>query len=228
MSDFWQNIEAAKDVPERANVSVLIEQAEDILSQLSIERQLRLAGETLAAIAEIYQSKSEALLDDWQQKYDPSEPGFDEELLAGLVRQSMSLDLADLLEPPQPRQRVKSLMPEIESVAGEVDKQKLLQVLDRDGHLTLANSIRQPCPQQMRQQVFQTSYDENVTAWCEKISIWFDEHIGEECSLVRLVEETELSLGQVWLSLLLGGFKLKRSDGDFYDSSSISIIIEQQ
>ena len=69
MSDFWQNIEAAKEVPERANVSVLIEQAEDVLSQLSIEKQLRLAGETLAAIADIYQSKSEALLDDWQQKY---------------------------------------------------------------------------------------------------------------------------------------------------------------
>ncbi len=213
MSDFWQNIEAAKEVPERANVSVLIEQAEDILSQLSIEKQLRLAGETLAAIAEIYQSKSEALLDDWQQKYDPSEPEFDEELLAGLVRQSMSLDLADLLEPPQQRQRVKSLMPEIESVAGEVDKQKLLQVLDRE---------------QMRQQVFQTSYDENVTAWCEQISAWFSEHIGEECSLVRLVEETELSLGKVWLSLLLGGFKLKRSDGDFYDLDRISIITRQQ
>ncbi|MEM7757116.1 MAG: hypothetical protein AAF298_03155 [Cyanobacteria bacterium P01_A01_bin.40] len=213
MSDFWQKIEAAKEVPERANVSVLIEQAEGILSQLSLEKQLRLAGETLAAIAEIYQSKSNALLDDWQQKYDPSEPEFDEELLAGLVRQSMSLDLADLLERPQPRQRVKSLMPEIESVAGEVDKQKLLQVLDSE---------------QMRQQVFQTSYDENVTAWCEKISIWFDEHIGEECSLVRLVEETELSLGKVWLSLLLGGFKLKRSDGDFYDPSSISIITRQQ
>ncbi len=213
MSDFWQNIEAAKDVPERANVSVLIEQAEDILSQLSIEKQLRLAGETLVAIAEIYQSKSEALLDDWQQKYDPIEPEFDEELLAGLVRQSMSLDLADLLEPPQQRQRVKLLMPEIESVAGEVDKQKLLQVLDRE---------------QMRQQVFQTSYDENVTAWCEQISIWFDEHLGEDCSLVQLVEETELSLGKVWLSLLLGKFKLKRSDGDFYDLDRISIITRQQ
>ena len=213
MSDFWNNIEAAKEIPERANVSVLIEQAEDILSQLSLEKQLKLAGETLAAIAEIYQSKSEALLDDWQQKYDPSEPEFDEELLAGLVRQSMSLDISDLLEPPQSRQRVKSLMPEIESVAGEVDKQKLLQVLDSE---------------QMRQQVFQTSYDENVTAWCEQISIWFSEHIGEECSLIRLVEETELSLGKVWLSLLLGGFKLKRSDGDFYDLDRISIITRQQ
>ncbi len=213
MSDFWQNIEAAKDVPERANVSVLIEQAEDILSQLSVEKQLRLAGETLVAIAEIYQFKSEALLDDWQQKYDPSEPEFDEELLSGLVRQSMSLDISDLLEPPQQRQRVKLLMPEIESVVGEVDKQKLLQVLDSE---------------QMRQQVFQTSYDENITAWCEQISIWFDEHLGEECSLIQLVEETELSLGKVWLSLLLGKFKLKRSDGDFYDPSSISIIIEQK
>ena len=213
MSDFWQNIEAAKEIPERANVSVLIEQAEGILSQLSLEKQLRLAGETLAAIAEIYQSKSEALLDDWQQKYDPSEPEFDEELLAGLVRQSMSLDISDLLASPQPRQRVRSLMPEIESVAGEVDKQKLLQVLDRE---------------QMKQQVFQTSYDENVTAWCEQISVWFSEHIGEECSLVRLVEETELSLGQVWLSLLLGGFKLKRSDGDFYAPEHIAIITWQQ
>ena len=213
MSDFWQNIETAKEIPERANVSVLIEQAEDILSQLSLEKQLRLAGETLAAIADIYQSKSEALLDDWQQKYDPIEPEFDEELLAGLVRQSMSLDLGDLLDPPQPRQRIRPLLPEIESIAGEVDKQKLLQVLDSE---------------QMRQQVFQTSYDENVTAWCEKISAWFDEHLGEECSLVRLVEETELSLGKVWLSLLLGGFKLKRSDGDFYDLDRISIITRQQ
>lgn len=213
MSDFWQSLQTAKEIPEKANISVLIEQAEDMLSQFNLEKQLRLAGEILAAIAEIYQFKSEALLNDWQQKYDPSEPEFDEELLTGLVRQSMSLDISDLLEPPQPRQRVKSLLPEMESVAGEVDKQKLLQVLDSE---------------QMRQQVFQTSYDENVTAWCEKIFAWFNEYIGEECSLVRLVEETKLSLGQVWLSLLLGGFKLKRSNGDFYDLDRILIIIEQQ
>lgn len=124
MSNFWQNIEAAKEVPEQANVSVLIEQAEELLSQLSIEKQLRLAGETLAAIADIYRSKSEALLDDWQQKYDPSEPEFDRELLVGLVRQSMSLDISDLLAPPQQRQRVRSLLPEVDSIVGEVDKQK--------------------------------------------------------------------------------------------------------
>ncbi|MGL6338269.1 MAG: hypothetical protein ACRC80_03925 [Waterburya sp.] len=61
MSDFWQNIEAAKEVPEQANITVLSEQAEELLSQLNIEKQLRLAGETLAAIAEIYCSKSDAL-----------------------------------------------------------------------------------------------------------------------------------------------------------------------
>jgi chromatin segregation and condensation protein Rec8/ScpA/Scc1 (kleisin family) len=208
LSDFWQNIEAAKEVPEQANITVLIEQAEDILSQLNIEKQLRLAGETLAAIAEIYRSKSDALLDNWQQKHEPTEPEFDEKLLAGLVRQSMNLDLADLLEPPQHRQRVISTVPEIESIAGEVDKQKLLQVLDRE---------------QMKQQVIQTSYDENVTVWCEKLSLWFSQHLGEECSLIQLVEETELSLGKVWLSILVGGFKIKRNDGDFYDLDNIFI-----
>jgi hypothetical protein len=42
LSDFWQNIEAAKEIPERANVSVLIEQAEGILSQLSLDSGFQL------------------------------------------------------------------------------------------------------------------------------------------------------------------------------------------
>ena len=211
MSDFWQNIEAAKEVPEQARVSVLVKQAEELLSQLSFEQQLRIAGTAITEIAEIYQSKSETLLDDWQQKYNPTEPDFNEELLAGLVRQSMSLDLSELLERSESRQRVTSTISEIESVAGEVDKQKLLEVLDQE---------------QIKQQIWQTSYDENVTAWCDKISFWFSEHLVEECSLIQLLEGTGLSLGQVWLSLLLGGFKLKRNSGEFYDPSSISIMVE--
>ena len=82
MSDFWQNIEIAREVPERAKVVVLIEQAEELLSQLSFEQQLRIAGTAITEIAEIYQSKSETLLEDWQQKYNPKEPDFNEELLA--------------------------------------------------------------------------------------------------------------------------------------------------
>ncbi len=210
MSDFWQNIEAAKEVPEQAQVSVLVKQAEELLSQLSFEQQLRIAGTAITEIAEIYQSKSETLLEDWQQKYNPTEPDFNEELLAGLVRQSMSLDLSELLELSR-RQRVTPTNPEIDSVAGEVDKQKLLEVLDQE---------------QIKQQIWQTSYDENVTAWCEQISLWFSEHLAAECSLIQLVEGTGLSLGQVWLSLLLGGFKLKRNSGEFYDPSSISIMVE--
>ncbi len=213
MSDFWQNIEIAKEIPERAKVVVLIEQAEELLSQLSFEQQLRIAGTAITEIAEIYQSKSETLLEDWQQKYNPTEPDFNEELLAGLVRQSMSLDLSELLEPSERRQRVAPTNPEIDSIAGEVDKQKLLEVLDQE---------------QIKQQIWQTTYDENVTAWIDKISLWFSEHSSEECSLIRLVEETELSLGQVWLSLLLGGFSFKRDSGEFYDPSNISIMIEEQ
>ncbi len=210
MSDFWQNIDIAKEIPERAKVVVLIEKAEELLSQLSFEQQLRIAGTAIAEIAEIYQSKSETLLEDWQQKYNPREPDFNEELLAGLVRQSMSLDLSELLEPSR-RQRVTPTNPEIDSVAGEVDKQKLLEVLDQE---------------QIKQQIWQTSYDENVTAWCDQISSWFSEHLAEECSLIQLVEGTGLSLGKVWLSLLLGGFKLKRNSGEFYDPSSILIMVE--
>ncbi len=211
MSDFWQNIEIAKEIPERAKVVVLIEKAEELLSQLSFEQQLRIAGTAMAEMAEIYQSKSETLLEDWQQKYNPTEPDFNEELLAGLVRQSMSLDLSELLETSERRQRLTSTIPEIESVAGEVDKQKLLEVLDQE---------------QIKQQIWQTSYEENVTAWCDQISLWFSEHLAAECSLIELVEGTGLSLGQVWLSLLLGGFKLKRNSGEFYDPSSILIMVE--
>ncbi len=161
LSDFWQNIEAAKEVPKQAKVSVLVKQVEELLSQLSFEQQLRIAGTAITEIVEIYQSKSETLLEDWQQKYNPTEPDFNEELLAGLVRQSMSLDLSELLELSR-RQRVTPTNPEIDSVAGEVDKQKLLEVLDQE---------------QIKQQIWQTSYDENVTAWCDQISFWFSEHL---------------------------------------------------
>jgi hypothetical protein len=98
-----------------------------------------------------------------------------------------------------------------ESVAGVVDKQKLLDSLEPEPE---PESQLEPMP------MLELEHDEDVGAWAAIVRGWMVSVGVDSVSISEVVNSTQLSAVKVWLSALLSDFELQRKskkDKDFYD-----------
>lgn len=87
--------------------------------------------------------------------------------------------------------------------------------------LTSGEAIEKYSLERISSEVSFLAYDENINAWIDKVS---------EClrgnpqvnTLIQIVRATDLSVAQVFISLLFGEFELNRT-GDFYDGFEICV-----
>ena len=129
------------------------------------------------------------------------------------VRQSMVVDFDQFIEPLQslPRKATEHAK-NSNSIAGEIDKEVLIQALEQESLLSFDEEF---------EQAISTAHTENVSSWIEAIA----QCIGSNFSPIRLIDlqqALQLPIVEVWLGLLLGDFKLEQRGG-FYDSNEIWI-----
>ncbi|UBF30405.1 hypothetical protein K9N68_34980 (plasmid) [Kovacikia minuta CCNUW1] len=192
--------------PGAADLNQLWQVLEQVLQPLPRHQQLRVAGEAIAQIAELICIRAQQILDGMDQnnlvlESEPLlEPWLCRELLEPFIRQSISFNLDQMVVPPTPRQRGKS----IQSLVGECNKEALLQFLDDE---------------QSKQQALAFAHSEAVEDWVVRLQEFFI-HNQEPISFMRLVRSTELNWVEVWMGLLLGGFWLEQQ-GEFYDPSTL-------
>jgi len=124
----WDDLERASAMPETVDLDHLWAELEQLLERLPHEQQLHTAGKAIEQIAEVFALRSNSILPAWEEVHSDEGPAVDEDAISGLVRQSMNLNLADLVEEPvaEHRQR-QSHAPSADSVAGPVDKVPLLE-----------------------------------------------------------------------------------------------------
>lgn len=203
-------IEQAIADPGAADLKELLQEFEQSLLGLSQEHQLRVAGNILFQLVEIYASRAEQLLDLWEEKYTlvQAEPVLTADMLQEVLRQSMTLNLESVIQetpllllPSQPT----------DSVIGEVDQAHLLAFL---------NQVEEEAAQQ---EALQLAHDEDISAWVRAISDYIATHKTHEISLLELQRSLNMTLIQIWLALLLGGFVLEQR-GDFYQLNGISVL----
>jgi hypothetical protein len=194
--------------PSAADLKQLWQVLEKVLQPLPRHQQLQIAGEAIAQIAEVIYARAQRILDEMDQSATPFdaepllEPWLCRELLEPFIRQSVSLNLEQLIVPPSARQRGKS----IQSVVGECNKEALLQVLDEE---------------QSKQQALAFAHSEAVEDWIAHLREFFIHH-PEPTTFIQVVQHLDLSWVEVWLGLLLGGFSLEQK-GAFYDASTLFI-----
>jgi hypothetical protein len=205
-------IEAAKADLEAADV---VEIAKDMvvrLERLSDREQLRIAGTALLQLAEVCELRAARLCGDWEAEQNQVGLMITDELLDGLVQKTTQIDISGLLADPLPRRKKKAekLHPQ-DSIAGEVDKSALLQVLD---------AINEEATQ--KEEALKVAHDEDVSKWIGAIAEWMTAQQVQTVSLLELKRSIGLPLVEVWLALLLGDYRLE-SRGRFYDASQIWI-----
>lgn len=96
--NLWHNLKTAKDKPETADIKQLWQDLEQIIEQSELDQQLRIAGDAIASIVEVYAIRANAILSALEVQDTKTEPILPEHFLNDLMRQSMSIDLSDMME----------------------------------------------------------------------------------------------------------------------------------
>ena len=202
--DLGDAFEDAADMPEAANILGLWQQFEEVMTELPWREQLRMGGEVLAQLAEICEAKSEVLWEEWQDEHNSDGPVMDGDWLRGLTRQTQEIDFSELVQRPGNRLAAEE-NDSSDSVVGEVDKAAVLALVDE---LTLEDA---------KEKALAVSHAEDVSAWIAAIAA--------KCKpvpqrLIELQHQLRMSLIELWIAALLGGFQLEQR-GDFYDTNEI-------
>lgn len=204
--DLWEQLQLAHQVPEASDVVQVLDAVEATVEQLPEAERLRLAGEALLRVAELCATRADLLMSEWEESY--RDPVVQQGFFDDLVRQTMAVDLGELMELTPPRKsrakRVQSTQVEEGSIVGTVDKVALLAMVDQ-----LESEEIQ------REQVLAIADDEDLTRWVEAISQSLQALPGTQAYFTHLCQSLRLQPVEVWLGVLLGGFEVKQQ-GEFY------------
>lgn len=196
----WSHLQSCRLAPESIDLVAVIDQAERDISGLPQEVQMQAAGEAILQLAQLYSLRSEVLLDDWENAY--RDPQVANDFFADIVRQSMAVDLSDLMEPALPRKRRARAVPKArDSVAGVVNKSAVLAMVEQlEANASTSDSSLSD--EERKRQALSVAHDEDVFAWRDAISQVMQQHRGQKISLWQLHQVLNISLVKVWLGLL--------------------------
>ncbi|PSB22747.1 hypothetical protein C7B76_02735 [filamentous cyanobacterium CCP2] len=191
IAEFNTLIQDAFTQPMQANLKTLHQRLDLALTDLPKEQVLKIAGEAVAQLAEICAIRADLLLNEWQSRYQNSseclvEPVLSDELLAGVLRHTMTLHLNELLEEGDPQRRDRRSGLE-GSVVGDVEKGAVLEMVEQI---------------ELKRAALQTAYEESISTWSATVRQWLQAQ-PQPVNLESILREVQLLPIQIWLGLLL-------------------------
>ena len=211
--NLWEVISTARQTPEDANLPMVFQLLDLALVNLDTRSQLRVAGEAVCQIADLFYNRSSFLFEELHSRAVNGEPIMADDAFDRYVRQSMVVDFDQFIEPLQslPR-KIPEQAKKGNSIVGEIDKEVLIQALEQESLLSFEEEF---------ERAISTAHTENVSAWIEAIAHCITDN-SAPMRLMDLQKALKLPIVEIWLGLLLGDFKLQQRGG-FYDSREIWI-----
>jgi len=208
--EMWDQLQQAQQMPEAINVAQMLDAVEATAAQLPEAERLRFAGDALLQIAELCAARAGALMTQWEES--ARDPIVDHGFFADVVRQTMAVDLSDLMEPARRRKprtkRIKLIEIQAGSIVAPVDKTAVLALVEQ---LEIEAEIQ-------KQQGLAIASDEDVTRWISEIAQWLQAVPEDLVSFAQLYHGLQMPWVEVWMGLLWGGFELEQV-GEFYQSA---------
>jgi hypothetical protein len=209
--DFAPYLEAAIEFPETAEIKPLLDLLDQSIAPKDLHIKLSEAGIAIEKLSAVLAAKCDRTLDKWDAKWNPREPVLDLNQFPGLfVEPCINLD--SLLEPQLDRYYPKNR--ESATQGSNAERGETL-VAEIDQH-ELANAVAELPEAQALEQAISLAHSEDIDAWIEIVRLTLTQPTG----LSELVEKLDLSIVQIWIALMFGGFQLERS-GDFYEGSIV-------
>lgn len=211
----WSQLQRSRLAPESIDLEAILDQAEQEIAQLPEAMQMQAAGEAILQLAQLQLLRAEVLIDNWENAY--RDPHVKSDFFDDIVRQTMAVDLSDLITPALPRKRrAKTNLKAQGSVIGMVDKSAVLAMVEQ---LEAENSISELplSDEQQKQLALDFAHDEDIFAWCQAIASWIGQQGGEKISLLQIQQALSMSLVEVWLGLLHSPTPYQwENTGEFY------------
>jgi hypothetical protein len=211
--DLWDVLSTARQTPEDANFLMVFKLLDLTLVELDTRSQLRVAGEAVCQIADLFCDRSSFLFEELHSRAVKGEPIMADDAFDRYVRQSMVVDFDQFIEPLQslPR-KIPEQTKHGNSMVGAIDKEVLIQALEQESLLSVEEEF---------ERAISTAHAEDVSSWIETISHCITNN-SSPMRLIDLQKALKLPIVEIWLGLLLGDFKLEQR-GSFYDLSEIWI-----
>ena len=211
--DLWDVLSTARQTPEDANLPMVFKLLDLTLVDLDTRSQLRIAGEAVCQITDLFCDRSSFLFEELHSRAANGEPIMADDAFDRYVRQSMVVDFEQFIEPlPSLTRKTPEQAKNGNSIFGEIDKEVLIQALEQESLLSVEEEF---------ERAISTAHAENVSGWIEAISQCITNNSHPIC-LKDLQKTLKLPIVEIWLGLLLGDFKLEQR-GNFYDSNEIWI-----
>lgn len=216
-AEFEKALELAATYPEIPLIS-LWHKLDDLMQIPDLSERLRQAGRAIAQIVEVFALRVDQRLEAWESKYSPPPELFDpilnDEFFQPFLRQSQTLHLEDLLEEYH---RDGGSREASDPIVGEVDKQAVLDFVEQVE--SEAEAL---------EHALSLAHDEDYAAWCAILLNTL--HSERSYSLTDLNTTSDLSLIQIWITLLLNPttFILSQqwsTPEEFYDYHRITITL---
>ena len=197
-------LEEAAAMPESVDVVGLWQQFEDELAGLEQRDRLRVAGDILVQLAGLCETKADVLWEDWQDAHNADGPIMGGDWLQGVTRQTQELDFSHLVQRSYQTHPNADKADE-DSVAGDVDKLSVLDMLDALDDTDLES------------QALAVSHAENVSDWVKALA---DQQQEGPQRLVDIQQQLQMPMVEVWIAALLGGFPMEQR-GSFYQTQEV-------
>mgnify|MGYP001810114801 CR=1 FL=1 len=160
--DLWDVISTARQYPEDANFLMVFKLLDLTLVDLDTRSQLRVAGEAVCQIADLFCDRSNFLFEELHSRAVKGEPIMADDAFDRYVRQSMVVDFGQFIEPLQslPR-KIPEQAKNGNSIVGAIDKEVLIQSLEQESLLSFEDEF---------EQAMNIAHAEDVSSWIEAIA----------------------------------------------------------
>jgi len=178
----WAKLHSARLSPEMLNVESILDAIDATIAQLPESEQLRRAGEALLQVAELCGLHAQVLITEWEETY--RDPIVERGFFTDVVRQTMAVDLSDLMEPARSRQRRTKATGKPEgSIAAPVDKAAVLAMVEQ---------MEADDQEAQKQIIFATAHSEDMTQWTAAIAQWLQTAPTLPVSITELSDGLEM------------------------------------
>ena len=219
----WSHLQSARLAPEVVDLVAVLDQAESEIAQLPESQQMQAAGEAILQLAQLCSLRSEVLIDNWKNSY--RDPHVANSFFSDIVRQTMAVDLSDLIEPAPPRahRRSKPNSKAESSVAAVVDKSAVLAMVEQMDAEAQASELPMS-DEQKKQLALAAAHNEDISGCQRAISHWMQHSGSKTVSLLQLQQTLAMPLIEVWLGLLLeeqGQYQWEASEEFYHDAGKL-------
>ncbi|MBD1845548.1 hypothetical protein H6F89_19460 [Cyanobacteria bacterium FACHB-63] len=186
------------------------------IAQLETPQQIQVVGRAIEHLVELFVASSEQRFEELDATLTQDGPQMTIEQFLPYVRQGMEVDFSQFVGGFERDQLRGSYAPRMFGAEVSEDNQTIVAAVDPAALADAAEGLKFAQAEIDLEMAIELAHIEDVEAWAKSISAYFEAAEVEIVSLQTLRQSINLPWIEVWLGLLLGGYRLERQGTDFY------------